>query len=448
METNEPQPHERLPPEIWGEIGKRLKNQLDLVRFRSTCNSWRSNLLPASNLFPLRIPSPPGFSTNDQKYRFFITERTGFLRSSGKKPMAVVFESIESKDKSREGSGVAYTPTPLYAPHGSLIKKVGTFPKVLDMQQCSIDSLFTSYFIRLAMSYKISSKGKDEVSWDIGPTVFVDKVVLIPYDSNANVPLRVNPNYTGIKEEIDLIVVALMSSGDLNFLSTRSMEWTPIIKLKFDDIVNYKANLWTVDQNGTTYIMDFKSVTMRPVVRSPNEFIIDRGRKRLVEASGELYMLVPTRDPENSNSSNEIKIFQLLGRKWVEVKSIGKHVFFVFSTFSFSTIVDIEGRGNCIVLDSLSFCRYITSRGCVIRDYPLFRKMRDVDYGFGVYDVENKIGDNKFKGLNHKDLHHILCSEAEILKSSKKDEQYVPKFEIPGAFTFVRNDRTNSIIDG
>ncbi|XP_074267367.1 F-box protein SKIP23-like [Silene latifolia] len=386
---------ERLPPELWGEIGKRLKTRLDLVRFRSTCNSWRSNLPPASDLFPLRIPSPPGNPIDDRRYHFVITERTGYLHLPGKNPVRiVVFESIGSS---------LYSLIPFYenAPYGTF-QKVMAF---LDMQQCSVNSLFTGHFISIVSSNK--RRNLVVGPW-AGPNILVDKILLISYDNIAKIPLRVNPNYTGKKDEIDLIVVALMSSGEVNFLSTQLMEWKSITSSKFDDIINYEANLWVVDKYGSAYVMDFKSVTMRQVVRPPKGFNFVGGRMRLVEASGELYMLAPNLVLDHHKSSNEIKIFQLKGSRWVQVKGIGKHVFYVMSSFSFSIIVDRKGRGNCILLDRMSFCRFISSRGFIYRDHPLFPQMCDHDTGFGVYDIENEIED-KFKILDYEDLPHIFC---------------------------------------
>ena len=48
-----------LPKELLPTIGKSLDTRIDIVRFRSVCNSWRSSI-PSNNSpgFPLKFPNP------------------------------------------------------------------------------------------------------------------------------------------------------------------------------------------------------------------------------------------------------------------------------------------------------------------------------------------------------------------------------------------------------
>ncbi|CAI8608965.1 unnamed protein product [Vicia faba] len=57
----------QLPTELWPKIGKYLDNHIDVLRFRSVCESFRSSLpnsLPNSPSFPLQIPHPIHISLN------------------------------------------------------------------------------------------------------------------------------------------------------------------------------------------------------------------------------------------------------------------------------------------------------------------------------------------------------------------------------------------------
>ncbi|KAM0970158.1 hypothetical protein FF1_018284 [Malus domestica] len=50
-----------LPKELWSAIGNRLDNRLDVLRFRSVCNTWRSSVSPFQQ--PVTLPLPLSFSS-------------------------------------------------------------------------------------------------------------------------------------------------------------------------------------------------------------------------------------------------------------------------------------------------------------------------------------------------------------------------------------------------
>ena len=50
-----------LPPELLSTIGNHLDASIDVLRFRSVCNSWRSSISPCSSTdlpLPLKFPCP------------------------------------------------------------------------------------------------------------------------------------------------------------------------------------------------------------------------------------------------------------------------------------------------------------------------------------------------------------------------------------------------------
>ncbi|RHN77156.1 putative F-box domain-containing protein [Medicago truncatula] len=67
-----------LPKELLHLISQRLDVELDLIRFRSTCSTWRSSSLPIPNL-TLKFPHPYQSSINNTTQFHSLSKRSFFL---------------------------------------------------------------------------------------------------------------------------------------------------------------------------------------------------------------------------------------------------------------------------------------------------------------------------------------------------------------------------------
>ncbi|KAK9672077.1 hypothetical protein RND81_12G074800 [Saponaria officinalis] len=434
-----------------------MDNQVEIQRFRSTCKTWRSLLpYPFPSIFPLTVPSPPLYSATAPALFHYIVEHTGYLISSEIHtcPSFLVFENLPGRDRDR-----VFSPFRLFSPQPNG-KKTWPSPQKLDLQQLPIKSLFKTYYLH--RSFNITND-------TIGETSLVQKLVLFSHLSNSNHSARINPEFAVTEQGVDLAVVALLPNGQLALHLTRNNDWkliTPAANANcmFDDIINYDENLWGVDLDGGAFVLeDYVSLKMTQVAASPILFIqgnsyvrnpntsemtpltspfypkgrIDlsfnqsfnrcddsssfKGRKRLVQASGKLYMLFPCR--LLNHSSNQIKVFELNSKnQWEEVESIGNHSFFMGPGFAFSMVVTQELEGhcwrNCIFLSGVSFCRSVSANV----DYPLFTEMLEPGPTIGVYSLV----DNTFRKILPKDYPPIFCTH---LPSSLSPKEVPPSRE-------------------
>ncbi|KAK9749494.1 hypothetical protein RND81_02G129700 [Saponaria officinalis] len=426
-----------LLPELWGEIGKRLESQVDIQAFRSTCKLWRCLVPPPFPcIFPLKIPPPPHMSTST-KIIHCIAERTVYLIGSSQDddddPILLVLESKP------EGDRQVFFPFRLFRPGESLFRlgRRDSFvwsggrgqlkpPKVLDLKGLRVSLVYKSYYHFLYRHDALPKMGIGETNWFL-------KIELFSYYANTNIPSQ-----SSTRTGVDLAIVALLPQGELaqlrlnnynnnNYNNTLSMGWRLVRQsINYDDIIKFSGKLWGVDIYGGAFVMDdFDSLNMTQVVASP---IIDKsyrwgdnncpckGRKRFVEALGELFLLFPCR-LRRGYEEKQIKVFRLsksgksgsysYDYEWLEVESIGNKAFFVGPGFSFSMIVGPKSlwpnnKGNCIFLNGLAFCRSNPTKN----DFPLFKNMLNPCPTAGVYCLVDK----KFTTFSTSDCPTISCT--------------------------------------
>ncbi|KAL9268411.1 F-box protein SKIP23-like protein [Drosera capensis] len=142
----------------------------------------------------------------------------------------------------------------------------------------------------------------------------------------------------------------------------------------FDDILDHKGRVYVVSQNGITYVVDYATLDraeptaeyeigfgflgMTEIARL--ESGQDGRRKRLVESSGELYLVAKRPVDERTVKFKVYKLNEDKG-EWVEVTSLGGRVFFIGSDFSFSVLAhDLGGscQENCIFFYSRAFKKH------------------------------------------------------------------------------------------
>ncbi|KAK9671042.1 hypothetical protein RND81_12G002700 [Saponaria officinalis] len=445
-----------LPRELWREVGIRLENEADVQMFRSTFKLWRTLVpSPLPSIFPLKIPTPPPYNEKASRMDFYIAQHTAYLIDSldtqSTNPLFLVLESKPDRH--------GFYPFRLFA-SGKMHKKDWSPPHKLDLQRLRTRLVYKAYYLHFWTDVNARN-------WGIGETCYFQKLVLFSNSTTKN-----NPLFLATEKGVDLVAVALLSKGDLahltiNINNPSLMEWKLVNHLptKFDDIIYYGGRLWGVDLSGGAFVMkdDNMSLSMTRVAASPMIFkdgnfyvgnannltplfspfyekpmfnsynnhyddnIGIQGRKRLVEASGGLYMLFPCRRSLH-HDTNQIMVYQLIISKkeyeyeWVKIESIGNKAFFVGHGFSFSMEIGAgtglcfnenpkAQNGNCIFLNGLSFCRSHSAK----HDFPLFKQMLNPYATTGVYSLV----DNEFEAISPLDCPQIYCHPTPTIKKSK-----------------------------
>lgn len=331
-----------LPKELWLAITKHFTTTMDILRFRSVCNSWRS-LLP--------LPDPSSHALFSPQLRIPLGEfcllQTKLYRLQPSSPQED--PSISSKGwiiKIGESKSI---PLRLLDPFTNQRASLShTSPKVLNLMNFRVVELMEAYSL-----YVKSHLFEDEVEG--GRHVFMP------------VPVRKAVLFE------NRMVFALQKDGKLGVSKIGDCydenNW-PIMEddddgnndMHYDDMILHKGQLYVVDKYGTIMWVDcYSSSTLKLVQFSP--MLCGFGKKkRLVECGGSLYVvdMYVEGEPDNNMGSYyevvDVKVYRLdeeWGR-WLDVKDLGDVLFVLGKDSNFSlSAKDYHGcEGNCIYLYS------------------------------------------------------------------------------------------------
>ncbi|KAK9990059.1 hypothetical protein SO802_025044 [Lithocarpus litseifolius] len=269
-----------LPKELLPTIGKSLDTRIDIVRFRSVCNSWRSSV-PSSNSprFPLKFPHPytTSSSTAPTQTPAYLCESTIYrlqslnpsTSSSNKAWLVKVEQDSNSGGKFRFFSPISNRRIAIRYPNTTL-------------------NLLEFRVIELAKAYTLRLRDRVGVV-RIGPTNEI--VEQLPGDSSIRCVTKVvmfpNSPWTNVN---DSAVFVIFGAGRLGFAKSGAESVTVVDDngFEYDDIIVYKGQFYVIDTLGNVSWIDNSSLKLVPFLPP----LCGLGRqKHLVESCGALYVV-------------------------------------------------------------------------------------------------------------------------------------------------------------
>jgi len=330
-----------LPEELWTIITKKLDTTIDVVRFRSICNLWRSLLPPPPTSRDLCIPHQNYFLRQTKIYSIEPSQHGHNPATTPCSNQGGIIKVFQNSNSSKLYLFDLFTNTRIQAEE--------TTQKVLNLMNFRVVELFELY---------TKSHRKDEIDFGcIRPNNYcnacrVCKVILFSIEGRCMVfALHNNKELTvsniGEKENI-----MLKDDGGENKY--------------FDDIIHYKGQLYVVDKMGTIFWIN--ALSLKLVQFSPkNMYYYAKNRsvrvnsnlnkKQLVEYDGSLHVVHLYLNNEryykrgyfNAICVEVYKLDQEWG-KWLEVKDLGDVSFVLGKDSNFALLAhDYYGcEGNCI----------------------------------------------------------------------------------------------------
>ncbi|OIV93556.1 hypothetical protein TanjilG_04788 [Lupinus angustifolius] len=320
-----------LPLELWPKIGKYLDKHIDILRFRSVCESWRSSISPIhlnSLSFPLQIPHPINSSIDAylNQATLYLVEPTHSSSNFQSFSKGYLIKVEESKNH----------PFRLVSPISDrkINNHVSVSPMVLNLLEYRV--------FELCKSYNVHSNG--------GHYVSVNKVVFFP-------------NSTWINIE-NSVACCVFREGKLGLMKHGYEKWKLVDENNFyyDDVIVFKGQFYVTDKWGTISWID--TCSLKLIQYSP-PLCGFGNKKHLVESCGSVYVVdryyesgPRTRrrnhveHPNHDAAVECFKVYKLDEEwgKWVDVKNLGDRVFILGNSCNFSVSAkDVIGyEGNCI----------------------------------------------------------------------------------------------------
>ncbi|AES69417.1 F-box protein At2g17036 [Medicago truncatula] len=332
-----------LPKDIIFLISQRLDVELDLIRFRSVCSTWRSSPIPNDhNILPFQfpllkyVPTPDSISNNNEIIDNIENTSTSFGHLS-KRSFFLVKPPQEQQQQetlirrrpwliriTQNSSGKTQLLKP---PFLSLTSTAFShLPNVVDFTKFSPQHLATDFII-----------DKDDLTFQ-------------NQHSSYLYPQKILAVTCPEKKPLVLGTLSYCSSKRVLF-HDRDKRWTPVSNLStaHGDICLFKGRFYVVDQSGQTVTVGPDSSTELAAQPLYRRCVRGENRKLLVENEGELLLL----DIHQTFFQFSIKFFKLdeMEKKWVKLKKLGGRVLFVGSGCSFSA----SGwdlclpKGNCVI---------------------------------------------------------------------------------------------------
>ncbi|CAN1122217.1 Putative F-box protein At1g65770 [Linum perenne] len=344
-----------LPDDLLAAIGHRLDSRIDVFRFRSVCNSWRSSVpFPNSDEqvppVTVRLPYPVSIDgVLDQSticnFQFLSPIQTSSPGSSSSSDVPLPQGWLIKAEESPRGKLVLTNPISNH--------KLSYSPIQLNLLDVRLLQLRNSFRLRLPSGL---------------PSFEVNRVVMFPPSAS--------PRGNNIAQ---LTLLGIYYEGKLGYWRTGDERWTLLDdkNFEYDDIIPYRGQFYVVDRWGTVSWIDS---SLNLIQYSPPLYGCG-GQKNLVESNGDLYVVDryldgarrSWKDVEDAvnNSSNPVSF--LVGRRrrrklnpraidfrvykldeewgtWVNVTSLGDRVFVLTTecSLSVSAAEFVRGKGNCI----------------------------------------------------------------------------------------------------
>ncbi|KAF5751025.1 F-box protein SKIP23 [Tripterygium wilfordii] len=334
-----------LPKDLLLLIAKTLETQIDYLRFRSVCPSWRSSAPPKPRalLGHFSVSDNPSTCSNN----YHVSKRTIYIVELPERTHQNQTPSHQWLIKVEEDvSGRMHLLHPLF---NSFFKTLpANFPRVMDLLNTRVLQLGDEYVRQCRTNYSPSNgplKGTRQF-------LHIGKVAFMGLSCN---------------NDDDYVLLGPSSSGGLTMFSSRDNQWTAMgdHRLNYVDVTAFHGKFYAIEKRGMTSIIDpccpskftsFKSLRLG-----------DDTKQFLVESSGDLLLVDMNVSawvrqywdfkPMDNNCIFSFTVFKLDGQKWEPVKSLGDSVLFLsdYSTFSASAS-DVSGvQGNCIIFSYGSF---------------------------------------------------------------------------------------------
>ncbi|CAK8561895.1 unnamed protein product [Lathyrus sativus] len=327
----------QLPIVLWPKIGKYLDNHIDVLRFRSVCESFRSSIppsLPNSPYFPLQVPHPIHISQNthlNQSTIYLIepTDATSTSNSSSSSSKGWLIKVQESKN----------LPLSLLSP---ISDRKLSYPQSNNNTAFKLWNLLDCRVIELCKSYTIPKTPL------IASSVY--KVVFFP-----------NSPWTNVE---DCVSCCIFQEGELGLMKHGDEKWKLVGDKNFhyDDVIVFKGQFYVTDKWGTISWIDVCSLKL--IEFSP-PLCGFGNKKHLVESCGSLYVVDRYYESSESMRRNNVgrrrnrgavvecfKVYKLDEEwgKWVDVESLRDRAFILSNSCNFSVSVEdlIGYQGNCI----------------------------------------------------------------------------------------------------
>ncbi|KAL6963644.1 hypothetical protein U1Q18_034651 [Sarracenia purpurea var. burkii] len=347
----------QLPRDLIYLIAKNLETEMDVLRFRSVCSSWRSSVAHNPHPTPpIRFPLFPkeGISDISNSWGFYLSKRTIFrLGLPDPHRRTPPFSSSDGwlikidQDVPQRTRLV----NPLSRSHTNPLPE--TFPRRLDLLKYRISELGREYILQY-INYRPFANSINDAG-----NLYMEKVALCSKECSGS----------GIDS---YVLLTIHVSGKLAMFKFRDRKWVIIDDLPspYDDVILFDGRFYAVDNTGRTVVVDVNESPILNLVAHP---VFGGDKKAFVQSFGELllvdtYLHIGPEDDlgfdEGSESYEEFdcymgertvrfKVFRLdrSEKKWVELKRLGDRILFLGDNCTFSASAsDFSGcKGNCII---------------------------------------------------------------------------------------------------
>ncbi|CAL5402324.1 hypothetical protein CsSME_00025696 [Camellia sinensis var. sinensis] len=378
----------QLPRELLDLIAKHLQSEIDLIRFRSICSSWRSSVSSIHDPTPSRFPILPNEGISDTSWGFYLSKRTIFRLG-----LPQPHRQTPPNDDDDGGWLIKIEQdlplrTHLLNPLSrSEFKPLpDTFPRNLDLLRYRVCELGHEYILQY-INYRPFANSISDAG-----NLYMEKVAFCSMGCLGS----------GFESAV---LLTIHVSGKLAMFKFGDRRWTIIddFPSPYDDVIVFDGKFYAVDNTGRTVAVNVNSSSSSdstPIVDLIAHSVFGGDKKILVKSGAEL-LLVDTYlsvGPEDDLAFDEgfefyeefdcytnertvrFKVFRLdrSEQKWVELENLGDRMLFLGDNCTFSASAsEFSGcKGNCIFFTDNYF--YL---GREEDDVPKGR-------GVGVFDLE------------------------------------------------------------
>uniref|UniRef100_M1A657 F-box family protein n=2 Tax=Solanum tuberosum TaxID=4113 RepID=M1A657_SOLTU len=321
-------PWSDLPKELVERISKFVNSNIDVLRIRAVCSSWRSAFSPNFKIpksqFPIKLPINP---------HCYLIECTVYLFQLPHPPHTGWLVKIL---KTSNGKLKIFNPLTNRVIDDLPDKKLN----LLDIRVSQVCKFYHVHCVLNCHPY---------AGWGI-----FKKILPICNDQTTH-----------------FSVMAINVLDHLLCFKSGDEKWTTLKDLTLSKIVDisvYKGNFYVVDTFGETIMYDpfsFNETNVSSTVKILSSSLFNEwgSKKRLVESDGKLFLVDMFLDTDvktelqgsgpSRNNPMEIKIYWLdeEQHEWIAVHTLGDRIFFAGDDCCFSVSSSDFGdqcRGNCI----------------------------------------------------------------------------------------------------
>ncbi|CAH9056945.1 unnamed protein product [Cuscuta europaea] len=343
----------QLPPDLIDLIARHISSEIDFIRFRSVCSSWRFSVPETPyRSYPTRFPVIPNDGISDASWGFKLSRRTIYLiRSPGDHDRTA---SASNSWIVKLGSDSPHRLRLLNPLSRSHLKPLPSdFPKCVDISRYPILELGQEYALHF-INYRPLANSVGEAG-----NLYMEKVALCPD-----------------KHSSGFVLLTIHVSGRLVVYRSGASNWTVINDLSspYDDVITKDGRFYAVDNTGRTVVFNMDSMDFSDIAKP----VFGGDKKFLVESCGDLLMVdkyLTVGPKDDLGYSEEFEFYEELdcfmnertlkfkvykldeeGHQWVKVSSLKDRILFLGENCTFSALVsdlNSECKGNCILFADL-----------------------------------------------------------------------------------------------